>query len=398
MTRKTKPNDTTLIAGFAKAKVEFGLSERAIIKQYLRMRGPKPKMLLSEYLSFGLYDPNKKLNTFIGAQFAAKLAYDLNRFAPKRAIIADKLLWDAALRGLGFPVPELQAVYGGIAVQGAQQLNTRADVRRFLANDAVFPLFGKPTGGQNSRSVVALAGYDAAANELIHMNGTREKAWTLLRPLEDRHYKWGYLFQSFVEQHPKIIDAIGPSVGTMRIVTLANGCDVTVLGAFWKIPKGQAVADNLWRGSYFAALDHTTGSVKNVRSGTGPGATAQMRHPDTGLEFKSLQLPFWEETLHLTKSAHTLLPGLSLIGWDVAMGLNGPVLIEANSNPSIELLQLGHSKGIMNDSFPAICSEIISENKIMQKNRKKSRNRLLRDHLKLRFSRSFGIGGSNLDD
>jgi glutathione synthase/RimK-type ligase-like ATP-grasp enzyme len=43
-------------------------------------------------------------------------------------------------------------------------------------------------------------------------------------------------------------------------------------------------------------------------------------------------IPFIPEAKDLVTKAASLMPGLRLIGWDVAIGENGPILVEGNSD------------------------------------------------------------------
>ena len=56
------------------------------------------------------------------------------------------------------------------------------------------------------------------------------------------------------------------------------------------------------------------------------------QHPFTSLVFEDYQIPFWKEANELVLSAHSFLPDIPTIGWDVAITPDGPILIEGNDN------------------------------------------------------------------
>lgn len=62
-------------------------------------------------------------------------------------------------------------------------------------------------------------------------------------------------------------------------------------------------------------------------------------HPITGVPFKGLQLPFWEETIAMMRRAVPLASKISNIGWDVAITPTGPLIIEANTIPGFNTAQ-----------------------------------------------------------
>ena len=62
-------------------------------------------------------------------------------------------------------------------------------------------------------------------------------------------------------------------------------------------------------------------------------------HPVTGVPFKGLKIPFWQETIDMMRRALPLASKISNIGWDVAITENGPLIIEANTIPGFNTAQ-----------------------------------------------------------
>ncbi|HTN98325.1 MAG TPA: sugar-transfer associated ATP-grasp domain-containing protein, partial [Nordella sp.] len=62
-------------------------------------------------------------------------------------------------------------------------------------------------------------------------------------------------------------------------------------------------------------------------------------HPDTGAAIEGRVLHFWPETIALACRAHAAFAPRVFIGWDIAITSNGPVLIEGNGAPGIDLIQ-----------------------------------------------------------
>ena len=60
------------------------------------------------------------------------------------------------------------------------------------------------------------------------------------------------------------------------------------------------------------------------------GAQRVEVHPDSGVRFTGLQVPFWNEVLELCRGAARICPNLRSIGWDIAIAPGGPMIIEAN--------------------------------------------------------------------
>ena len=89
------------------------------------------------------------------------------------------------------------------------------------------------------------------------------------------------------------------------------------------------------------------GSAVNIEKGTlglGVGKSVTKgwynNHPESGVVFEGLQLPFWREACELCVRAHGLARDIPVIGWDVGILENGPVLIEANLGWDSDIVQL----------------------------------------------------------
>jgi hypothetical protein len=53
-------------------------------------------------------------------------------------------------------------------------------------------------------------------------------------------------------------------------------------------------------------------------------------HPQTRIEFAGYEIPFLQEAIAAVSAAHRFLYGIHSLGWDVAVGIEGPIMIEAN--------------------------------------------------------------------
>ncbi len=59
-------------------------------------------------------------------------------------------------------------------------------------------------------------------------------------------------------------------------------------------------------------------------------------HPDTGRALLDVELPHWDEILHLCEEAAKAVP-LDYLGIDIALSDSGPVILEVNARPGIEI-------------------------------------------------------------
>jgi hypothetical protein len=319
-----------------------------VLPGYLSGRPWRRGLLLSEYLGFGLQDQSRDAaRTYLGAYGAARLALDINRWSNRRGLVGDKLLLDAVLRGSGLAVPDLVGVFGRPAPPGVRQIGRIEGLRALFSDPGAMPVFGKPAQAQASQDAIAATGYDAARDSITMIDGRQVGLGRILDRLQARHRGTGFLFQRFIEQHPDITAAVGPAVATVRLVTLFHEGSVHILIAGWKVPRAGALADTPQRGALAARVDPQTGAAGPIYTVLGPGGRTVTHHPDTGALLDGRQLPHWTQIINKTRRAAGLVHQLPLIGWDIAIGTQGPVFVEANTSMSLDAFQALNGHGIL---------------------------------------------------
>jgi Sugar-transfer associated ATP-grasp len=141
----------------------------------------------------------------------------------------------------------------------------------------------------------------------------------------------GYVLQARLKQHA-FLDAIAPyTTNTIRVVTFLDADnEVHVHFSIVRVGRKGSMADNWDRGGISIAVDPASGVLG--RGVLKPKYRAQRveSHPDTGVCFVGLQMPFWNEVLDLCSRAARLTPNLRSVGWDIAVTPDGPVIIEGN--------------------------------------------------------------------
>ena len=150
--------------------------------------------------------------------------------------------------------------------------------------------------------------------------------------------------EGFVSQHPDMQKLSLNGINTIRVVTLCTAAPYTGLEtnkvyfayAAVRMCRGEAYTDNAHQGGMVAALDLDTGRI--VTDAFDYAGQVHKVHPDTGTTIEGFQVPYVQEMKEMLEKACRLVPGY--FGWDVAISENGPVLIEVNSHPGAELLQL----------------------------------------------------------
>jgi hypothetical protein len=63
------------------------------------------------------------------------------------------------------------------------------------------------------------------------------------------------------------------------------------------------------------------------------------RHPDTGAEIVGRALPQWKEIKALAIQAHRAFDDRVIVGWDIGVTEQGPLVVEGNSSPDLDIVQ-----------------------------------------------------------
>jgi hypothetical protein len=211
-------------------------------------------------------------------------------------------------------------------------------------------LFLKPTFGRGGQGAQR---WDYQQSGIYKNNRTGEicSAEALLDHVKRLSQRSRYLVQLRLRNHPDIIDLSNGALLTFRIVTVENELGrPEATDAVLRIAQGNnTLVDNLHAGGISARVDMITGRTgKATDVGARVGTGWLDRHPDTGVQIEGRQMPFWRETVDLVERAHATFIGQLIIGWDIPVVPDGPCLIEANSSPDLDIMQIIEDKPIGN--------------------------------------------------
>jgi hypothetical protein len=165
-----------------------------------------------------------------------------------------------------------------------------------------------------------------------------KKAEALVLPVFLEVIRSNYLFQPVIEQH-EMMNKLHPySLNTIRFVTYTNQEKIpNIFSCYLRIGMNKSYLDNVSSGGLFVAIDIETGApisdgYSDIRNGRG---RTYKRHRDSGILFKDITIPYFNEAKNVIREAAQLVPDLKVIGWDVAIQPQGPILIEGNSDPGM---------------------------------------------------------------
>jgi hypothetical protein len=230
-------------------------------------------------------------------------------------LFEDKLIADYLCRASGLPVPTVYAYL-------EPNRDFRTEISRILEYASAGKVFIKEARGLGGRNI-ALA-FKEGERILV-----RERERTV--PLDQYQLTLPSIAQEFVTQHP-VLEAVSPSVNTVRTESLlTRDGDVLVLGTFIRFGRAGGFVDNAKAGGLIAGVDLETGRVFDTARDSKSQRYAS--HPDSGIIFGDLTVPFWDEILGLTVEIQESFPFYKLLGPDIAVTPAGPVIVEINAIP-----------------------------------------------------------------
>lgn len=188
----------------------------------------------------------------------------------------------------------------------------------------------KPRYGVGGRGIRAMRPKELLAGQAI-LRGLRRQGAGLL--------------EEEVVQHADMAALCPTSVNTIRVITLRPDEDILLLGAVLRIGTGMLV-DNLSSGGMAAPVDTITGLVRDGAMRRDVRCLEPVtEHPLTMARIAGFRIPFWQELVTMVRQAAQRVPQVRTVGWDVAIGPEGPLLIEGNDNWNKRIWQLAERSG-----------------------------------------------------
>lgn len=146
------------------------------------------------------------------------------------------------------------------------------------------------------------------------------------------------VIEEVVYNHSAIREVYPHAVNTVRVVTIFKDGVCTPVFAFWRIGAGGKSVDNLNSGGMAAMLDTKTGTV-TLPAADKDGIVYE-KHPMTNKDIVGFTIPCWDKVLETVDKAARVVPQIAYVGWDVCVRENDILLIEGNSFPGHDILQL----------------------------------------------------------
>ena len=271
----------------------------------------KPKEECKKYLHYNYHNIQRdKLN------FASKVNCT--------CILRDKMLFNIFANGIGISTPSnvLYASNGKLYDFQNKKEVFPVDLCKYAKNT----LFCKLVDGECGKGIFKLE-HDGTGFVLDGQKCDEKTAYQSLT-------RGRYLAQEVVKQHPDMALLHPQSVNSMRIVTVRSVNDgvIRVWPSILRMGTGNNIVDNTSQGGVYAGIDFDTCRLKKWGFYKPQFGLKTDRHPDSNIIFTEFTIPYLKEACEQAKYFHSMLPGMQSVGWDIAIGENGPIFIEGNDN------------------------------------------------------------------
>lgn len=230
-------------------------------------------------------------------------------------LFKDKWITDALCQHAKFPMPSILG-----RIKPGEAFQDRIE-ELFTADENFLELIMKPTDGKGGGGVIYCHRKDGA---IQYLQGQ------VAIDLEGVAAERNYIIQRFIKQHPDLT-RISASTNTVRIVTLLKDDGETlIVGAYMRFGTGQSKVDNLSQGGLCVPVDIKLGQLR----GMGSDRKSQLfsEHPGSHIVFEDTEVPYWTQVTDLASKVQSYFECYRLLGMDIAIAQDGPVLIEINSS------------------------------------------------------------------
>jgi hypothetical protein len=167
----------------------------------------------------------------------------------------------------------------------------------------------------------------------------------------------GGVIQRCLATHDALADMSPGALPTLRVVTCLDevGTPEACALALRLSAGGGRPVDNFNAGNLVLSVD-ADGHCGPVWQAGPDGAPIRCdRHPLTGAPISGRPVPDLDAAVALALRAHLAFrSGFTVIGWDIGLTPDGPVLVEGNWNPGTDIMQLVSGRGLADSRLGAL--------------------------------------------
>ncbi|MEQ8858527.1 MAG: alpha-L-glutamate ligase-like protein [Pseudomonadales bacterium] len=250
-------------------------------------------------------------------------------------LVDDKLKTKLVAQKARLKVPELIHV---VSTQHEIEV-----IEKDLANLSEFVI--KPAQGSGGKGILVITGRDGddyvkSSGARITLNDVKRHVTNILSGLHSLGGKQDVAIIETLVKVSKLFSSVShEGVPDIRIIVFRGYPVMGMLRLATHASDGKA---NLHQGAVGVGIDIGTGrSVAAVQSNL-----LIHKHPDTGADLNSLEIPDWKQMLVLAARCYEVT-GLGYMGCDMVIDeAKGPLLLEMNARPGLSI-QIANNQGLV---------------------------------------------------
>lgn len=215
-------------------------------------------------------------------------------------------------------------------------------------------IFIKPLHGKGGRGAER---WEWTGRSFRSASGEQISDLELCDRIMQRSRRTPLIIQPRIRNHRSLADLNCGALTTIRVLTCNNEAgEPEIVGAALRMAvRSGSVVDNLHGGGIASAVDLESGEL-GPASDLGKDARIGWldRHPASGAQITGRMLEQWPDVVRLALDAQRAFADRLFVGWDIALGEGGPIIVEGNSSPDLDILQRTQRRGMGDSRFAAL--------------------------------------------
>lgn len=223
-------------------------------------------------------------------------------------------------------------LFNGILYNSDMEYITFQQAQSVLGNDNHGKLFVKPAEESGGRGIYIFN----KNNQYQYV--TKQNIFFTEDFLTAIGKKSDYIIQPGIVQDTEFSRIYPHSVNTCRIITENKNSTPRVVCAMLRMGRNHNEVDNISSGGISTNVNIQNGMLGDFAISYQGGKFE--RHPDTQFIFRNNKISRWSEVKKFVTDCAGKLPFFTYIGWDISLTPDGPVAIEVNTAPAIDIMEM----------------------------------------------------------
>ena len=257
-------------------------------------------------------------------------------------IADDKLLTKQYLAKAGVPYPEVYQVYSYFY----DLRNLEADLKKH--EEFVI----KPAKGSGGGGIMVIVRRDenywySIGGKAYDIDDIRKHLCDIIFGIYSFGLSDDVIIEKRIVQNPEIDEITQQGLADVRLIVHHGKPVLSMIRLPTRASDGRA---NLHQGAIGVGIDVASGRTVHA---TFKGTPIDV-HPDTGVNLLGRTIPYWSDVVATGLAISEIMP-LKYLGIDIAISTEGPMVLEINVRPGIEIQNVNSSgmRGILQDNMKA---------------------------------------------